>query len=413
MVDAGQALESAVERILRSESFRNAPTSRRLLKYLAERCAAGEVDAIKEYTIGVDAFNKAPGYDPRTDSTVRIQVGRLRQKLGEYYRSEGIADEFVVVLPKGRLTLVCEARAEAAEPVVAEPEVVARRSPWVWVSGALALALVAALVWRMGPASAGRGDWTPELEQMWNPLLHSPKPLLIAVGDPLFVQFENKALFRDPSIDRWEDLKNSAEVAAVGKAIGSGDGHEVHYYAAVGEVNAAFLLGRRLGPRQPLLSFARSSQMLWQQMADANVLFLGPPRFFANRLGNLPMSMEIAESADGFRVVHPAAGEPELYRYRDSAGYFAEDGEACVLVTRAAGPAGGTDIFSFTSNSTFGRLGAVDALTEPVRTKALVEKMRGPNGQLPRYFQLLLRVKYKGGVPTETSYLLHRELVRR
>jgi hypothetical protein len=34
-----------------------------------------------------------------------------------------------------------------------------------------------------------------------------------------------------------------------------------------------------------------------------------------------------------------------------------------------------------------------------------------PSGQpWPRSFQILLRVKYKGGVPTDSSYLLHRVL---
>jgi hypothetical protein len=39
--------------------------------------------------------------------------------------------------------------------------------------------------------------------------------------------------------------------------------------------------------------------------------------------------------------------------------------------------------------------------------------MRGSSARIPQYFQVLLKVKYKGGVPTETSYLLHRELRRR
>ena len=49
----------------------------------------------------------------------------------------------------------------------------------------------------------------------------------------------------------------------------------MHYYAAVGDVTAAFLLGQRLGPHHPGMSVVRSSQLQWQQLADANVLFLG------------------------------------------------------------------------------------------------------------------------------------------
>jgi len=49
----------------------------------------------------------------------------------------------------------------------------------------------------------------------------------------------------------------------------------VHYYAAVGDVSAAFLLGQRLGPHQPGMSIVRSSSWQWQQLADANVCSSG------------------------------------------------------------------------------------------------------------------------------------------
>jgi hypothetical protein len=172
-------------------------------------------------------------------------------------------------------------------------------------------------------------------------------------------------------------------------------------------------LGQRLGPRQPFFSMVRSSQILWPQIADSNVVFLGPPRFFGERLTNLPMSLEVIETTDGFRVVHPKEREPQVFAYRDPSVFFTEDGEARVLVTHAAGPAGNTDILIFASNSTFARAGAVDAFTEPDFARNLVEKMRGPGKGIPRYYQVLLQVKYKGGVPTETSYILHRELLRR
>src|SRR5215468_6291835 len=89
-----------VERILHSEIFRNAEGLRRLLRFLAERTAAGEADQLKEYTFGVDGLGKPATYDTHHDAAVRIQVGRLRQKLAEYYSNEGRDAPFVVELPK-------------------------------------------------------------------------------------------------------------------------------------------------------------------------------------------------------------------------------------------------------------------------------------------------------------------------
>jgi len=412
----GDTILSCVERVLQSKTFRNAPSSRRLLKYLFDHLQAGDAEQLKEYSIGIDAFAKPPGYDPRVDSTVRIQIGRLRQKLSEYYREEGRNDSLVVDLPKGRFSLICEPRATAFAP--------AGVSGNRWRVAALTLAALLAIALAGGaylllkpqngqtarrPASNNNG-WSPELAELWGPFLNSSRPLIIAVGNPLFLEFENKILYRDLSIEKPEDLMSSAQLAGVRKSLGNPESRLVHYYAAVGDVSAAFQLGQRLGPQQSNISIVRSSQLQWQQLADANVLFLGPSRFFGDKLNSLPASLEITETADGFLVVHPRAGESSLYKFRDPAGFLTEDGEACVLVTHTAGPVGSTDVVTFASNSTFGRAGAINAFTDAGFAKTLVARMRSASGRIPRYFQVLLEVKYKGGVPTETSYILYREL---
>jgi hypothetical protein len=333
---------------------------------------------------------------------------------------------------KGRFHLVCEPRASLVvtpEAMVGSTdtglvaELLPPRNPWrlaaLTLAGVCVLMLAAGIyiyqssrTARNGPQLSS-GSWSAELAELWRPFLNTGRPLIIAVGNPLFLQFENKVLYRDLSIEKPEDLWKSPQFGAVNKALGNRESRPVHYYAAVGDVSAAFLLGQRLGPHQPGMSVVRSSQLQWQQLADANVLFLGPPRFFGDKLGSLPIVLEVTEVSDGFQVVHPQPGEPSLFKFRDPPGFLAEDGEACVLITHAAGPVGNTDVMTFAGNSTFGRAGAIDAFTDAGFAKTLVARMRGASGHLPQYFQVLLKVKYKGGVPTETAYLLHRELHRR
>ena len=55
-----------------------------------------------------------------------MQVGRLRQKLADYYRTEGIDDPIVVDLPKGGFHVVFEPRKAAFEQVVVTEEPPAR-----------------------------------------------------------------------------------------------------------------------------------------------------------------------------------------------------------------------------------------------------------------------------------------------
>jgi hypothetical protein len=413
-----------VDRILQSETFRNSPSSRRLLKYLADHSFSPDSERLKEYSIGVDAFGKPSDYDPRLDSTVRIQIGRLRQKLAEYYQAEGKDDLVVVDLPKGHFRLVCDTRPAPAEPAevvptalpaIEIPELPKNRSnPWRIATFVLAATCLALAIAALRPQSAptAPASWTADLSDLWRPFVNSKKPLVIAVGNPLFLQFENKAVYRDLSSENAEDMMRSPQFEALSNALGGRSTRPIHYYAAVGDVTSAFELGARLGQQQSAMSIVRSSQLQWQQIADANVLFLGPPRFFGDKLGSLPVVLEVTEVAGGFQILHPRNGEQTFYKFREPQGFFAEDGEACVLITHAPGPVGNTDVMTFAGNSTFGRAGAVAAFTDPSFAKLLTSKLRAKNGRIPAYFQVLLRVKYKGGVPTETSYLLDRELHR-
>src|ERR1044071_10002506 len=95
---AAEEIRAQVERMVRSKVFETSEVHRRLLLYLADKTIAGEADRLKEYTIGLEAFGKPPTYDPRQDSIVRLQIGRLRQKLAVYYQSEANGDP----LPIGR-----------------------------------------------------------------------------------------------------------------------------------------------------------------------------------------------------------------------------------------------------------------------------------------------------------------------
>ena len=53
-------------------------------------------------------FGRSAQFDSHTDSTVRVQAGRLRTKLAEYYSTEGVDDPVIVKLPKGSYFLVFE-----------------------------------------------------------------------------------------------------------------------------------------------------------------------------------------------------------------------------------------------------------------------------------------------------------------
>lgn len=427
------AVLAEVERILESDTFRNSDALRRLLKFLADKMLSGEADQLKEYSVGIDALGKPATYDPRHDSTVRIQVGRLRQKLAEYYRTEGKDDPLIVDLPKGRFKLTCEespvfpaAAVEAGDAAVTAGTVTV--TPLPVKEGAnrsriaiaiLSVALLAALLWgalttmhlwqERQESALYRGMWTPELADLWMPFVASHRPLIVSIADPPFVQFKGFGAYRDLTLNRWEDLVKSPAVLSIRKALGNADVQPNLYYAPIGEVNASFLIGKLLGPRVQSLSLLRTSELSLQQLADNNVLFIGAPVFFDNLLHGLPVQLDLVNLRPGIHNLHPRPGEPAILSDQLPAG-TAEDGEAHVLVTHVPGPLGSTEIESFTSNRTPGRIAAVEWFTNPEYARTLISKLRKPSGELPRYYQVVLKVKFKAGVPTETSYVLHREV---
>ncbi|MCP5119424.1 MAG: hypothetical protein GY953_52145, partial [bacterium] len=71
----------------------------RFLRFTVEKALAGHGSELKEYSIGLEVFDRLDSYDPRTDPIVRVEARRLRSKLASYYAEEGAGDKVVIELP--------------------------------------------------------------------------------------------------------------------------------------------------------------------------------------------------------------------------------------------------------------------------------------------------------------------------
>src|SRR5208282_5127010 len=114
---AGQEqLSQQIEQIIKSHSLRGSESLCKLLQYLAKQSLEHPDASLKEYQIATEVYGRQADFDPQVDSTIRVQVGRLRLKLAEYYASEGANDPIVVKIPKGSYHLVFEPR-QAESPM--------------------------------------------------------------------------------------------------------------------------------------------------------------------------------------------------------------------------------------------------------------------------------------------------------
>jgi hypothetical protein len=405
-----------VGRIVQSETFRNSGVLQRLLRFLVDKFLSGDALHLKEYTVAVEALGRASTYDPRHDSAVRIQASRLRQKLAEYYRTEGKNDLIVIDLPKGHFQLSFGARDNI-------PELSPQRSRMALGQILLYTALGIAVAWGIFATAmllrehqintSADSTWNPALKELWRPFLTANRPLMLVVEDPLFFRLQTNAdfkWFRDPSINDFAQVADSSTVKAVSKALDISKVGPEHFYTPISEVTAALLLGKLLGTRQQNISLARTSQVSWQDIADENVVYVGARPFFDVHSRGMSLQPQLIPVRGGVQNLKPGPGEPAMFADEYGAP-GTENGEFYVVVTHIPGPTGASNLLSFTSNRAPGFIGGVQWFTNADLANTLVEKMKKtPAGEIPLYYQVLLKAKFEGGISTQTSYVLHREL---
>jgi hypothetical protein len=280
----------------------------------------------------------------------------------------------------------------------------------VWAIG------MTVLSWQEHRVSAPlREAWTPELQELWRPFLESKRPLIVVVSSPLFVGFQGSGFYRDQTLNQWDDVLVSPKVQALRKTLNSPAIQERYYYTGLGEASAAFRLGKLLDFSGLKMSITRSSLVSWQQIVDNNILFVGSPRVFGDSLHKLPVDLDLVMREDGIHDLKSKPNQPALFadNYPSINGdqpSIPDNGEVYALVSRMQGPLESGYIQSFSSYHSPGTQGAVEFFTASNFARQLNARLRKSDGSLPRFFQVVLKIRYRDTVPTEISYVMHREL---
>jgi len=302
-----QDLRAEIERLLNSKTIGNSEALRKLLAYLADKWIADGAQGLKEYTIGVEAFAKAPQYDPQEDPSVRIFASKLRHKLEEYYLKEGSGSLYRIEMPRGHYALSFQAAPNNA----ATSQLDSLRSEvrkWRLMTAACAVLaalspLLFLLPWRSAakqpeaPSIAGQ-PWTPELDLIWSPFLKSNRSLLISLGTPLFTKFSS-GFYRNPKINEEAQANRSEEIGRLQERLGSPYAVPSYAYTGAGEAIGAFLLARLFQGRAPSFTLERSSTITWDDIRHQNVIFVGPPKF----------NLQLAEIPAEGGICHPRWGD--------------------------------------------------------------------------------------------------------
>ena len=131
-----EQVRAALDRVLAAPEFVNATRLSRFLRFAVEKALAGGGAELKEYLLGVEVFDRGQDFDPRLDPIVRVEAGRLRGKLQEYYEGGGQGDPVRIVFRKGSYAPTFE----AASPATTQPT----KTPQLkWIAAAALVIAVA------------------------------------------------------------------------------------------------------------------------------------------------------------------------------------------------------------------------------------------------------------------------------
>jgi hypothetical protein len=407
-------VRAQIERILNSQCLHGSDVLCRLLSYLAEASLNGEAQRLKEYVVGVDGLGKPATYDPRTDASVRVNAGKLRQKLQDYYRSEGVEDSILVEFPKGGFQLAFEDRKGSASKWVLKSEL--RRWKMLALSAVIGIlplmVFLTAIFIGWNPLSRreaiqAESQWTPELESLWAPLLKPSKPILLSHGSPLFFRVGDW-IVRRPDLNDWATAAESSDVARLKSSLKAEFFAPVWGYSGVGDTSSMFLLARLLANRVRELRFKPGRTLSWEDIRDSHLVFAGSGKS-QEQLRDILAERDFASEPGGLRNLKPRPGEPAEYpliRDQRSGEILSEH----VLVTYIPGLQAGRRIIICSAYSSSGILAAVEVVTQPKASAELVRHVGQPQGGIPDSFQAVFLAKFKSQVPVHIEYVTHHNL---
>jgi adenylate cyclase len=100
-IEEVSAARDQLARMLAHPLFTQSERLGRFLKYVVEETLTGGGRRLNQFVVGVEVFDRDESFDPAIDSIVRVEAGRLRSKLREYYDEAGRGDTIRIDLPKG------------------------------------------------------------------------------------------------------------------------------------------------------------------------------------------------------------------------------------------------------------------------------------------------------------------------
>ena len=399
-----------IERLTKSHILHGSESLCKLLRYLAEHSLDHPGIALKEYQIATEVLGRPTGFDPQSDSTVRVQAGRLRVKLAEYYAHEGVNDPILVEIPKGSYALSFHLRVRSesgATPIVVEPKETPRpvavpKQSWSVAVVVLSVLLAASFITsaillsqRQRTPTATSAEPVPQAYQLfWSHFVTgAAQPWVIFSNGSFVGRPETGMRYFNAATDQRTFI--------------------LDHYTGVGEVLAIHQLDRVFFMFNRPLRVKRGALFSLDDAKNNDLIFVGSPsenltlgdipgtrEFTFRRLDNGPRKGDL-----GVFNAHPLPGEPAFF-LATPANQPTVDDYAVISLLPGLDPA--HSILILAGNSTFGTQAAVEYVCREDDLKELLRRLNVSKESDLKPFEALIHVNILHGVPMTTQLISTR-----
>src|SRR5882724_1622159 len=406
--------QAEIEKLVASHALHGSESLCKLLRYLGKQALEHPGVPVKEYQIATEVFGRQPDFDPQLDSMVRVQAGRLRTKLAEYYSTEGASDRFVVEVPKGSYTVAFHERAGtthgngsaagtwATNPVESAASATTRRYLVRGLSFALAaaLAMVGWLLWTrrdsgISSASAAADNSAPApIRIFWRGFVRGTEAPWVIFSNAAFVGRPNTGM-------RYYDRSKDANSPIL------------DHYTGVGEVLAVHNLDLVFAALHQSLRVKRGSLFSLDDAKNNDLIFIGSPSENLTLL-ELPNTQEFTfkQITSGPRTgtmeiinFHPESGEPKEFFPSPPDETLTED-YSIIALKRGLNPA--HSVLILAGATTIGTQAAVEYVCQQNSLEELLLRLSVSNSGELKPFEAVIRVKVAKGVPVGSELVALR-----
>lgn len=398
-----------IEKLTKSHSLHSSESLCKLLRYLAEHSLDHPGIALKEYQIATEVLGRPAGFDPQSDSTVRVQAGRLRVKLTEYYSQEGVDDPILVEIPKGSYALTFHVRTAKGAPQPAAPLIVEKpekKPESLPVTRTWAIIIVVLLVLLASSFITSAILLSQRTHATVTPAAQ-PVPAAFQI-------FWNH--FVDSSQQPWVIFSNGSFVGRPETGMRyynpESDSHAfiLDHYTGVGEVLAIhqldhifYLFNRQLRVKRGALfslDDAKNNDLIFVGSPSENLTLAdipGTKDFVFQRLDSGPRKGDLAVAN-----VHPLPGEPKTFEGTPANRPTTED---YAVVSLLPGLDPSHSILILAGNTTFGTQAAVEYVCREDSLAQLLHRLNVSKIADLKPFEALLHVNIVHGVPVTTELI--------